>query len=438
MRFCDKLKQLRAQKGISQDELSKKIFVSRSAVAKWENGLGLPSSDSLRLLAEFFGVKPSELLSDPETETVIVQKNGALSKRNISIIALSAFLIALLAVAVVMSALYVNTAPPPVTARELIFSTEIGIDTSGFAVYDDSEISADKEFADSRMFEIEHDVAGIKLPELVVKVTAGSRVTYESIDYDNLIVICSNNISLRREMLESEETGLYVFAADYYEIEFAEWANIKYGDLAISVKVFRNHIAVKSMNIWLMDNSDTIGVAQSKALNRGWLPLNASYTQYHYTIEKITKADGTEIDGDLSVYVSIENGYLITTEKLEIDSVIYVSATAEYDNVKSNILAVTVVRIPVERISCNPLFTAFESGESMEISFSAMPYSATFNVLGESFVVTLLTPEYATLAKTANGWLITASSDINAVGKVIEVKVETPEGVTRIFSWNIK
>ena len=39
MEFCDKLKELRAEKGISQTKLAADIHISRSAVAKWENGI---------------------------------------------------------------------------------------------------------------------------------------------------------------------------------------------------------------------------------------------------------------------------------------------------------------------------------------------------------------------------------------------------------------
>ena len=59
MEFKDKLKMLRTEKGISQQALADEIFVSRSAVAKWENGLGYPSEDSCKALAEYFDVEVS-------------------------------------------------------------------------------------------------------------------------------------------------------------------------------------------------------------------------------------------------------------------------------------------------------------------------------------------------------------------------------------------
>lgn len=74
MEFKDKLKNLRKEKGLSQQALADAIFVSRSAVAKWENGLGLPSAESRQALLDYFGVTESYFATE-EPETVIVKKN---------------------------------------------------------------------------------------------------------------------------------------------------------------------------------------------------------------------------------------------------------------------------------------------------------------------------------------------------------------------------
>ncbi len=79
MELKDKLKQLRQSKGITQQELANAIFVSRSAIAKWENGLGLPSADSMEALAQFYGIPQAQLVT-AEAEQVIVQKNQKLRK----------------------------------------------------------------------------------------------------------------------------------------------------------------------------------------------------------------------------------------------------------------------------------------------------------------------------------------------------------------------
>ena len=62
MAFSDKLKQLREGHGLSQAALAKQIYVSRSAVAKWENGLGLPDDGNLLALCDYFNVKEEWLM----------------------------------------------------------------------------------------------------------------------------------------------------------------------------------------------------------------------------------------------------------------------------------------------------------------------------------------------------------------------------------------
>lgn len=74
MEFGVKLKKLRTEKGISQQELADKVYVSRSAVAKWENGLGYPSRDSLDALLGFFEIEESFFATE-QVETVIIKKN---------------------------------------------------------------------------------------------------------------------------------------------------------------------------------------------------------------------------------------------------------------------------------------------------------------------------------------------------------------------------
>ena len=81
MEFCDRLKELRANKGVSQAKLAADIHISRSAVAKWENGLGLPNDESLKLLSEYFGVSIEELLPNKPAEETLVSKNKTIEQQ---------------------------------------------------------------------------------------------------------------------------------------------------------------------------------------------------------------------------------------------------------------------------------------------------------------------------------------------------------------------
>lgn len=89
MEFSEKLKALRREKGVSQSRLAEDIHISRSAVAKWENGLGLPNESSLELLCAYFGVTAAELLPDQAGEQTLVSKNRIIAEQKKLIIGLA-------------------------------------------------------------------------------------------------------------------------------------------------------------------------------------------------------------------------------------------------------------------------------------------------------------------------------------------------------------
>ena len=66
MEFNKKLQELRKQKGLTQEELAAGLYVSRTAISKWESGRGYPSIDSLKAIAKFFSITVDELLSSDE------------------------------------------------------------------------------------------------------------------------------------------------------------------------------------------------------------------------------------------------------------------------------------------------------------------------------------------------------------------------------------
>ena len=66
MNFSKKLQELRKQRGLTQEELAKALFVSRTAISKWESGRGYPNIDSLREIAKFFSITVDSLLSPDE------------------------------------------------------------------------------------------------------------------------------------------------------------------------------------------------------------------------------------------------------------------------------------------------------------------------------------------------------------------------------------
>ena len=73
MEFSEKLQELRKGKGMTQEELAAALYVSRTAVSKWESGRGYPSIDSLKALSKFYSVSIDDLLSGDELLTIAAE-----------------------------------------------------------------------------------------------------------------------------------------------------------------------------------------------------------------------------------------------------------------------------------------------------------------------------------------------------------------------------
>ena len=65
MNTKDVLHELRTRSGLSQDELAEKVFVTRQAVSRWENGETVPNTETLKLLSKIFNVSINTLLGSP-------------------------------------------------------------------------------------------------------------------------------------------------------------------------------------------------------------------------------------------------------------------------------------------------------------------------------------------------------------------------------------
>ena len=75
MEFHEKLQKLRKEKGLTQEELAASLYVSRTAISKWESGRGYPNIESLKAIAKFFSVTVDELLSTDEVLTIAEEDN---------------------------------------------------------------------------------------------------------------------------------------------------------------------------------------------------------------------------------------------------------------------------------------------------------------------------------------------------------------------------
>lgn len=86
MEFNEKLQQLRVQKNLTQEQLADKLYVSRTAISKWESGKGYPNIESLKGISKFFSVSIDELLSGEELITLAKTENCSNIKKIYSVL----------------------------------------------------------------------------------------------------------------------------------------------------------------------------------------------------------------------------------------------------------------------------------------------------------------------------------------------------------------
>ena len=132
--FNENLKNLRKQKGLSQEELAERLHVVRQTVSKWEKGLSVPDSALLIRIAEIFETSVSTLLGDTiepsEDKNIIAQKleqlNALLAEKNrrsrriwkvVAIILISITVITLLLIILSFAAFHSYSTGPVITEQ---------------------------------------------------------------------------------------------------------------------------------------------------------------------------------------------------------------------------------------------------------------------------------------------------------------------------------
>ena len=103
MEFNEKLQQLRIGKNLTQQQLAEQLYVSRTAISKWEGGKGYPNIESLKCISKFFSITIDELLSGEELITLAETENNANVKRIYDIIS---GIVDVLAVALIVLPIY--------------------------------------------------------------------------------------------------------------------------------------------------------------------------------------------------------------------------------------------------------------------------------------------------------------------------------------------
>ena len=86
MEFNEKLQELRKSKSLTQEELAAALFVSRTAISKWEQGRGYPSIDSLKEISRFFSVSIDDLICSEEIISAAADEKKECVEKYISLI----------------------------------------------------------------------------------------------------------------------------------------------------------------------------------------------------------------------------------------------------------------------------------------------------------------------------------------------------------------
>ena len=122
MEFNEKLQELRKSKGLTQEELAEALFVSRTAISKWESGRGYPNIDSLKEISKFFSVSIDDLLSGEKLLSIAEKENNS----NMRGVCNSLFgLVDLFSVILIILPLYPNTVDGFVYSVNLLNYTQI-------------------------------------------------------------------------------------------------------------------------------------------------------------------------------------------------------------------------------------------------------------------------------------------------------------------------
>ena len=86
MEFDEKFQELRKSRSMTQEELAEALFVSRTAISKWESGRGYPSIDSLKEISRFFSVTIDDLICSDEMISVAENEKREFIDKYVSLI----------------------------------------------------------------------------------------------------------------------------------------------------------------------------------------------------------------------------------------------------------------------------------------------------------------------------------------------------------------
>lgn len=116
MNFGEKIQQLRLKHNLTQEDLAEKLFISRTAISKWERNKGYPNIDTLKQIAKLFDVTIDELLHGEELINLAQEENS---------VNISNFTIFLFGLVDILSILFIFLPLFPNTIADFVYSSSL-------------------------------------------------------------------------------------------------------------------------------------------------------------------------------------------------------------------------------------------------------------------------------------------------------------------------
>lgn len=208
MEFGEKIQKLRNQNKWTQEQLAEKLYVSRTAVSKWESGKGYPNIDSLKDIAKLFNKTIDELLSSEEIIDIAKKENTSNIKRINNLIY---GLLDIISVLFIFLPLYAQRAENFIYSVSLISTNDISniIKVSYIVILSILSLIGIAElimnFVDNKKFQRIVNVISLIVETISILFFAISRQTYLTaiifIIFIIKIVIIIKNISNKKDML---------------------------------------------------------------------------------------------------------------------------------------------------------------------------------------------------------------------------------------------
>ena len=208
MEFGEKIQKLRNENKWTQEQLAEKLYVSRTAVSKWESGKGYPNIDSLKDIAKLFNKTIDELLSSEEIIDIAKKENTSNIKRTNNLIY---GLLDIISVLFIFLPLYAQRAENFIYSVSLISTNDISniIKVSYIVILSILSLIGIAElimnFVDNKKFQRIVNVISLIVETISILFFAISRQTYlTAIIFIILIikiVVIIKNISNKKDML---------------------------------------------------------------------------------------------------------------------------------------------------------------------------------------------------------------------------------------------